>query len=120
MEDSGDDTPPNARQQVDISVIFKDAGGGLIFANELDKGDETPRENIPAKTIAVAKAAGIFDKNGKFTRAIDVKQNGDQLLVYMSNNDMRIVNLTKRGGAKNHRKSKKRIHRKRRRTMNKK
>jgi hypothetical protein len=102
----------------DISVIFKDAGGGFIFANKVDKGDGNVPENIPAETIAKKTAAGTYDGN-TFTRADGVEVNQNVLTITVGDKTQNF-DLTTRGGAKNHRKSKKRIHRKRRRTMNKK
>jgi hypothetical protein len=105
----------------DIRVIFKNAGDNFIFANKLDKGDGTPPQDIPAKTIAEKIAAGTYI-NGTFTRAKNVEAEGNKIKIFMedSENLSTEIDLTQRGGAKKSRKSKKRIHRKRRRTMNKK
>ena len=114
-------TPPSTQPgspRQNISVIFKDTGDGFIFANKLDKGDGNIID-IPAKTIVEKNAAGSFE-NEKFTRAKNVTESNNKILITMDDGKSTLFDLNQRGGAKKSRKSKKRIHRKRRRTMNKK
>jgi hypothetical protein len=121
--DQTDDSPqPENAQEQEISVIFKKLGDGLIFANKLVKADGTVTY-IPAKTIVDNTAAGTYDGT-TFTRALQLKEeSNNKITIILNDDDSREIDLgeiNKTGGAKKSRKPKKRVHRRRRRTMNKK
>ena len=107
----------------DIKVIFKNFekdGKNYLVANEIDDG--TGPKWITGKVIQENAAAGSYVEN-KFTQAEDVTFDATKNLLNLKFKDGSQIEIDierSSGGAKKSRKSKKRVHRRRRHTMNKK